>query len=487
MMRPYNYFVLFSFLMLALGTRAKADPVLTLDGYIQEVRTRNHAYQGAVETREGSVGRAREADLITSPSLFSNYQYTSDSKLPVLPSFSYDSVKTDNFNLGVSEQFDFGLKARLFYAYDYTSYVNATIPGVTSLDPAFFSPHDARPVLELTLPVWGGGFGRTIRAQKELTVAQARADQYTAENQVREILVQAETAYWALAVNRELVAIQQRAVNEAQATYDYNDRKVRRNLAESSDLLQSEAALESAKLSLKAAHDNERSATRQFNTVRNAPEDAVPEALAPIDWDAFERNIVPTVMPGNRADVEAAGAQSQAAQANAKIAVENDKPTLELYGSHALNGRSYQGFTDTLSDSFSSGRPTTVAGVRFNMPLNFGAQSEARHGAERQSLGADLRYQQTLADQKQQWFDLINRLHDAQDQYHYARVIENVQKKKLENEKLQLRRGRSTTFQVLQFEQDYTNSQLVRARAGAQALDLRSQLKRYQPSAQISK
>jgi hypothetical protein len=61
-------------------------------------------------------------------------------------------------------------------------------------------------------------------------------------------------------------------------------------------------------------------------------------------------------------------------------------------------------------------------------------------------------------------------------------VIENVQKKKLENEKQQLRRGRSTTFQVLQFEQDYTNSQLIRARAGAQALDLRSQLKRYQSS-----
>lgn len=487
MLRPYNYFVILSILTLALGSRAKAESALTLDGYIQEVRTRNHAYQGAVETREGSVGRAREADLLTSPSLFSTYQYISDSKLPVLPSFSFDRVNTDNFTLGVSEQFDFGLKSKLYYAYDYTNYVNASIPGVTSLDPAYFSPRDARPVLELSMPVWGGGFGKTIRAQKEATVAQSRADEYTAENQVREIIVQAQTAYWALAVNRELVAIEERAVNEAQATYDYNDRKVKRNLAESSDLLQSEAALQNARLSLKVARDNERNAARQFNTVRTASEDAVPEALAPIDWDAFEKNVVPTVMPGNRADVEAASAQSQAAQANAKVAVENDKPTIEVYGSYAMNGRSYQSLTDTLSNSFDSGRPTSIVGVRFNMPLNFAAQSEARHGAERQSLGADLRYQQTVADQNQQWNDLINRLHDAQDQYHYARVIENVQKKKLENEKLQLRRGRSTTFQVLQFEQDYTNSQLVRARAGAQALDLRSQLTRYQPSAQISK
>ncbi|MFL5812265.1 MAG: TolC family protein [Bdellovibrionia bacterium] len=486
MLRTYDYFVFLSILMLALGSYAKADPVLTLDGFIQEVRTRNHAYQGAVETREGSVGRAREADLLTSPSLFSTAQLISDAKLPVLPSFSFDRVNTDNFTLGVSEQFDFGLKARLYYAYDYTSYVNATIPGVTSLDPAYFSPRDARPVLELSLPVWGGGFGRTIRAQKDATVAQSRADQFTAESQVREILVQAETSYWALAINRELVTIQERALNEAQATYNYNNQKVKRNLAESSDLLQSEAALESARLSLKAARDNEQHAVRQFNTVRNAPVDAVPEALAPIDWESFEKNLVPGVMPGDRADVEAAAAQSQAAQATARVAVENDRPTLEIYGSYAMNGRSYQSFSDTLSNSFDSGRPTSIVGVRFNMPLNFAAQNEARHGAERQSLGADLRYQQTLADQSQQWFDLINRLHDAQDQYHYARVIENVQKKKLENEKLQLRRGRSTTFQVLQFEQDYTNSQLVRARAGAQALDLRSQLKRYQSSS-ISK
>jgi outer membrane protein TolC len=115
------------------------------------------------------------------------------------------------------------------------------------------------------------------------------------------------------------------------------------------------------------------------------------------------------------------------------------------------------------------------------MPLNFGAQSDARHGAELQALGAERRLQQTLADQEQQWNDLTNKLADAESQFHYARIIENVQKKKLENETHQLRRGRSTTFQVLQFEQDYTNAQLTRAQVGAQVLNLRSQLKFYEP------
>jgi outer membrane protein TolC len=467
----------------ALGaTRPAHAAPLSLDDFIADVRAKNNAYQGAQETRQGSESRTRQADLLTSPSLFANYQHESDAKLPVLPSFSYDRLTTDNFNLGVSEQFGFGLQAKIYYAYDYTNYVNASIPGVTGLDPSYFTPRDARPVIELSMPLLGGGFGRTVRANQEQIQAQAKADRSTAEYQIQGILVQAESAYWQLATSRDIVAIEERAVEQAQATYDYNSRKAKMNLAESSDVLQSEAALANAKLSLKSARDNERAAERAFNTVRNAAPDSIPEALAPLNWDAIESSaMTPKQRPANRADVDAATAQVHVTQANSKIAIENDKPTLEVYGSYGLNGRSYSGFNDALSNSFDSGRSTGIAGLRFNMPLNFGAQSEARHGAELQSLGAERRLQQTLADQEQQWNDLINKLSDAESQFHYARIIEGVQKKKLENETHQLRRGRSTTFQVLQFEQDYTNAQLTRAQVGAQVLNLRSQLKYYEP------
>jgi outer membrane protein TolC len=279
--------------------------------------------------------------------------------------------------------------------------------------------------------------------------------------------------------------IEEKAVTEAEATYDYNNRKVKMNLAESSDVLQSEAALESAKLSLKTARDNERTAERNFNLVRNVAVNAVPEELSPVDWDSVESSSIPKLRPGNRADVDQTAALARVSQANALVQEENDRPTLELYGSYAMNGRSYSGFESAMSNSFDSGKPTDIVGLRFNMPLDFSAQIAARDGARKQAEGADLRYHQTLMDQENQWNDLMNRLSDAQSQYHYARIIENVQNKKLENEKKQLRRGRSTTFQVLQFETDYTNSQLARARAGAQTLDLRAQLKLYESSVQV--
>lgn len=473
------------FLQIFVSSVSASEPAspLTLQDYLHEVKTRNQAFIGSAVYKTGSEGRIREPDLLTTPALFSTFQNETDAKLPALPSFAYDHVTSDNFTLGVSEQFSFGPKVRLYYAYDYTNYVNASIPGV-SIDPSLFTPHDARPVAELSLQLWGGGFGRSVRATQESQEFSARSDVASSEGQLRQILVQAESAYWLLATSRDIVTIAETAVDEAQATYDYNDRKAKMNLAESSDVLQSEAALESAKLSLKTARDNERTAERTFNLVRSASADTPPEILAPVDWDIVETTAIPKIRPGNRADVDASGAQSRAFEGSARVAEENDKPTLELYGSYAMNGRSYNGLNDAVSNSLDSGRPTRVVGVRFNMPLDFSAQNVAREGARKQAEGSDLRYQQALSDQETQWKDLVARLSDAQSQYHYARIIEGVQKKKLENEQKQLKRGRSTTFQVLQFQTDFTNAQLARARSGAQALDLRSQLKLYEPVVQ---
>ena len=380
---------LFAIVALLACSGADASVPLTLDDFLHEVRVNNRAYQGSTEVREGSTGRVSEADLLTAPSFFANFQYESDSKLPVLPSFTYDHVSTENFSLGVNKQFDFGLKAKVYYAYDYTGYVDAAIPGVTGLDPSFFTPRDARPVIELSLQVLGGGFGRTVRANEELQEFQARTDAANAETQLRNILVQAESAYWQLATSRDIVAIEERAVREAQATYDYNERKAKMNLAESSDVLQSDAALQSSKLSLKKANDNEHAAERAFNLVRNARPETVPEELAVLKWDSIEGSDIPKIRPGNRSDVDAAATEQRVTDANSKIAIENDKPTLELYGSYAINGRSYNSYEAALANSFDSGRPTSIGGLRFNMPLDFSAQSVARRGAELQAVGAD--------------------------------------------------------------------------------------------------
>ncbi len=78
----------------------------------------------------------------------------------------------ENYSLGVSQDFNFGLQTKVFYALDKTEVVGATLPAGT---PDSF--WQATPTLELTMPLWGNGFGRTARANEDLTRQQNLAEE----------------------------------------------------------------------------------------------------------------------------------------------------------------------------------------------------------------------------------------------------------------------------------------------------------------------
>ena len=62
-----------------------------------------------------------------------------------------------------------------------------------------------------------------------------------------------------------------------------------------------------------------------------------------------------------------------------------------------------------------------------------------------------------------------------------AQSIEAVQKAKLENERYRLKQGRTSTYQVLLFEQDYSNSQLATIQIADKMLEAVADQKLYQP------
>jgi outer membrane protein TolC len=56
---------------------------------------------------------------------------------------------------------------------------------------------------------------------------------------------------------------------------------------------------------------------------------------------------------------------------------------------------------------------------------------------------------------------------------------ESAQKEKLDYEKQRFERGRSTTFQILQFENDYANAQLGAIKARTDILEIMAKLKTF--------
>lgn len=152
---------------------------------------------------------------------------------------------------------------------------------------------------------------------------------------------------------------------------------------------------------------------------------------------------------------------------------------MDVVGGYALQGRGLEA-----SRAFKNGNKTDYdsgyVGLMFTMPLNFSAASDANAGARRLKESAEMNEQNLIYTQDQDWVDLKQKLLESKATLKIARSMELAQKAKLDNERARLRQGRTTTYQVLLFEQDYSNAQSSRILAATQIIALQSQLKLYQ-------
>lgn len=467
-----NLLIVFSIFFISTTHAATNSGHLGLNDYLTQVRNGNTGIRASEMTSGGAITRSGESALIFSPALTLTTQWYNDAKPSSTSIFTGDKMTVDSFNLGINQMTNFGLNAKLGYSLNYTSLQNTNPLFVTQ--PKYY---EASPSLELSYPFLRNGFGREMRATRNLLEAQALASSYGERFKTKMTLAEAEGAYWRLALARETVKVTGESVERAQKIRDWNSRRVNMQLADKADLLQAEALLQARKFELETARDEEDAARRAFNTMRGMETSDVTEELNRVDNVTIDAISLPE-RAEMRDDVLAAREQEKLLASNASIGREKNMPNLDLFGSIAMNGRDDL-LGKTTSESFGTNHPTYVAGVKFSMPLDIGTLSDARRGYMMELEGASLAFQRKLFEQERDWQDLNRKLADAKKRLLLAMAIEEAQKEKLLHEKERLHRGRTVTFQVLTFEQDYDTAQLNRIRTQAEILRIIAQMKTY--------
>jgi outer membrane protein TolC len=469
--RAFSSFLLLS----ASATIAATAPSITLDQYLGQVRAGNEGVRSAEETSQGALLRAREASLLFSPQLSATGQVLSDSR-PQLNSFAPRKTDGVGFNLGISQQFGFGAQVRLGYQFQH---VKLEVPM-----PQFYNTtnyYDAIPSLELSVPLLRNFGAGEARAQQSLIEASALATHYGEGFRTRMMLVEAELGYWRLAIGREIVQVQSKTLERTRFLRDWAQRRVSLNLGDKSDLLQASAAFRFRELELQSAQDEVRAATQNFNTIRGEAPNATVGGLAslsearldiPSSWKSSDSP------PREREDLLASRQAQRLTAGQAEQVIEKNRPNLELFGQAQLNGRANDA-SAALSNGWSLDRRTAALGVRLVSTLNFGAKSDAQTGAEKERRAADLSLDRKVFEQRQEFLDLRSKLAEAQSRLGLARELEKIQEEKLTNERARLQRGRSTTFQLIQFETDYSAAQLVRLRSQFEVIRLVAQLNTF--------
>ncbi len=463
----------------AKAEEKKASEVLTVQDFLRQAREGHQGYRASVEASQGSRLTAREADLFFSPALIAEARSGSDSRETQNPTFQGSKSRNNALSLGVRQQFSFGLQAQLTYNYGFFE--------VTGANPAFLplsSWSEGRLALELTQPLWRNGFGREVRAQLEMAEANALAASFNNSFAGKMLMAEAESAYWRLVLARESVRVSRDTLERQGKLKEWSAGRVKLQLADRSDLLQSDVAVDARRLELRAAEDEERAAARAFNSARGRDSDDVPEKLQALDGAEMDKIAAPA-RSQFREDVLAAEQQSRLGEASARAGREKNLPQVDLFGTVATTGRDAT-VGGATAESFTATRPVLGIGVRATVPLNFGATSDAREGYAHNKASAVYAFERKRFEQERDWNNLVRRLEESKTRLKLARALEGSQRDKLVYERDRQRRGRSTTFQVLQFEQDYASAQLNHIRVQAEVLSILIQMKTFAPTTETA-
>ena len=228
---------------------------------------------------------------------------------------------------------------------------------------------------------------------------------------------------------------------------------------------------------LSAAKENLVSASIAFNSLRGIETPEILETLTSPSKADLEQ-LEPPVRASLRDDTYAARERKRQAESSSQFSLEKARPNLDLTGSFSFAGRDSR-LTSSASDSFSKNHPTIAVGINLNAPIDFWNLKKIHDGAQASQRAADLDYQRKLFDQERDWAELSNQFESTKEQLRLAREVEQVQSEKLQYEQDRLKKGRTTTFQVLTFEQDYATARLNLIQTEAALLTLAAQMRTF--------
>jgi len=440
--------LLFSVVPIIAAASLHAQEILTLDQFLIEVRQNNGALIGAEKNKLAAELALSESQLRFSPKFFTNLDATSDRKPTLFPAFEGTGRNITRAQAGFEARHKFGLDHKL-----YTSYENLRILGA---NPEFITePNLYRNaiVYEAALPLWSGAFGRSLRLQRDAEQLANKSRAYSEAFMQKQLVLDAKLAYWQLKTARDLKVLQQNLAARATKFFTWTRARVAERLKDRADLEQARASLDMRSYELEEATNLVVLSENRFNEVRQLPFGTPVGALA--DWPALaltgqEQQAAPDAV---REDIVAMQKQLEALKAQAELGREATKPSLDLVGNVFLQGQN-QNLQPAFAGSASVSNPTFYAGVKLSVPLDRASVNEAADAAEARRTAAEEMLKRKQYETERERETVLLKLFQIQKQFGLASTLVESQQRKLREESKRVRIGRSSTFQVLIFEQD---------------------------------
>ncbi len=472
-MKALNRLIVLSVLLLVSGSTQAAEKraVLTINDYVHQVTTQNGSYRADEYSVKSYDLRTAEASLDFMPAFIADVSYSDNRLVPVNILYPGQTITWGGY-FGIQTKLRTGTQVKLIYN---STFTNMAGSGVFQPQSYYYN----YPQLTVSQPLWRDFWAAASKADEDARLASFKVMALQKRFAQQQISFNAETAYWRMALYKQIVEFDKQALDRADKILKRNRKRVSMNVADRGDSLQSQASFKQRELQLQTDLEALRQVGSQFNSLRNISGDQVHEDLMPLDKALEDKLTAQLQRAGERLDTQAAVFTAEAEKFQSDANRERVKPDVSIYGTAQLSGRNPTDFGQAQADSLGTNNPLYAIGMRVSIPLDISLVNEINQGNRAATQASQLAASRARFELDQDWNDLQKRFVDTAIRFKMARELEELQKEKLDHEKSRLGAGRTTLFQVLQFEDNFFDAQLARLRIENDAITLRAQSRLY--------
>ncbi|MDH4468981.1 MAG: hypothetical protein QE271_13060 [Bacteriovoracaceae bacterium] len=451
---------------------------MTLDSFLHLVGQESLQLQSLQEKQEGLEFTLSQTHLIYSPYSFGSFGYSDDERQKLNTQFVGVETIGKFYEFGVGKRFNSGAELKLGYTNQFADIRGTVLQDVTAYEPAL--------KLSLAIPLWRNFGGGEWSYQAKTTEFRWRSQIYAAKQTEKNLLTYSENLYWQYATLLAIKEIQIQGLKRSKEIENWASNRVKNSLGDQSDLYQSQAVVVGKELNLNETEDKIQSLKKAIETLLNREEkvsDAhqweMPKEI-PLPQAQMITNAGGSETPMTTSEVQAIYYQSESEQNSYQETKEQNRFKLDLVADYAWTSRE-RGFNDSWNELKTGDFPWWTLAIKYEQSLDFGSIQNVEAGQYKLINASKKDYQNALQKAQKDWLLMVNQWSLLEKKQKLCAKLELIQQNKLDFERKRLRTGRTTTFQVLQFEFDYLQSQLQHLQTKLELWNLKSQAQNYFP------
>lgn len=468
-MKNLKYSLLFGLIFTHITVSA-----MTLEEFLGEVKKRNKEFQSLDVSTEAAEDRREAGDIGLSPVLTLAGGYLSDEAQPQASLGT--KLQSEQYSATLAKEFSTGTKAALSANVQH----NKT-DGLPAGYPAYLSDYSAGSLgIALSQSLWKNAFGSGTRLRQQREASAATLEKQGYNLQQRQILVDAESAYWAYLLQQDELQAREDSLERAKRIETWLKRRYSDGIADKADYLNAQALTASRELLLTSIRDQVVAAEKNIRLLLEMDDK---EKLPALTSDFKKaRDIRGLVGTGGarivRLDAYLASLEAKTRNLGAQEAKDALKPDLVLEGAYNSNSNIQDSTSEALGKINNLDTPTSKIGLKFIYMFDTDAKVSQIDLARKEALAAQLKSERKMIESETSWSELQRRYDEMLKQITIAEKISQLNVSRAKEQSLKLSRGRAVTSDVITSEEDAATALLTlnRLRAEARKMEAQSRL-----------